>query len=70
MGTIEADEVLTRDKSSGRVHRRFQIPGSSALITFEGDNLDAAGDYEIIDNLDGVELEDKCKRCFEGEGRE
>lgn len=58
------DDVLTRDLSSGRIHRRIRIGDNLASI--EADNLDDAGDYEIVspDVLANVEPGDLCERCF------
>ena len=58
----EGEIILTRDKSTGRVHKRIRL--GDGLATLEGDNLDEAGDYEIIENLDGVDRSDLCQNCF------
>jgi hypothetical protein len=57
--------VYTRDLSSGRIHRRFTTP-SGSLASLEADNLDDAGEYEVItpDALSDVEPEKLCARCF------
>lgn len=55
-------EVYTRDLSSGRVHRRVVIPGGYASL--EPDNLDEAGEFEVIETLDLIEKGDLCRRCF------
>jgi hypothetical protein len=41
------------------------MPGGN-LATFEADNLDDAGDFEIVaqDGLADVDAEAFCKRCF------
>ena len=54
-------DVLTRDLSSGKVHRR-----DADGRTFEGDNLDAAGAFEVItaEQLAEVEAGELCERCF------
>lgn len=58
------DDVLTRDLSSGRIHRRIRIGDNLASI--EADNLDDAGEYEVItaDQLTNAEPDDLCERCF------
>ena len=60
-----AETILTRDYSSGKVHRRYLAPDGS-LASLEADNLDAAGPFEIItpDALETVEGDDLCIRCF------
>ena len=57
-------EIFTRDLSSGRIHRRIVIDGKSYSI--EQDNLDQAGDFEIItaDTLSDAEPEALCRNCF------
>jgi hypothetical protein len=58
------DDVLTRDLSSGRIHRRIRVGDN--LATIEADNLDDAGEYEIItaDQLSDAEPGELCERCF------
>ena len=58
------DDVLTRDLSSGRIHRRIRIGDN--LATIEADNLDDAGEYEVItaDQLSDAEPGELCERCF------
>ena len=58
------DDVLTRDLSSGRIHRRIRVGDN--LYTAEADYLDAAGEYEIVgaDALDTANPDDLCERCF------
>lgn len=55
-------EVYTRDLSSGKVHRRVVVEGGYASL--EADNLDEAGEFEVIESLDTVESVDMCERCF------
>ena len=59
---MSSKEVLTRDLTSGRIHRRIAVPGGYA--TLEGDNLDEAGEFEVITTLDNAEKGDLCERCF------
>jgi len=54
--------VYTRDKSSGRIHKRVQL--GDGLATLEGDNLDEAGAYEILDTLADSDPDDLCVNCF------
>lgn len=56
--------VYTRDYSTGRVHKRSIVNG--ALQSFEADNSDTAGEYEVItpDALTGAESGSLCRRCF------
>jgi hypothetical protein len=60
--------VFTRDKSSGRVHKRAQV--GDGLATLEGDNLDEAGAYEILDTLADTDPDDLCSNCFPQSQRE
>ncbi len=57
--------ILTQDVSSGRVHRRYRMPGGQ-LASFEGCNLDQAGAYRIVSlsEFDGLPVADRCRRCF------
>jgi hypothetical protein len=68
MSTIEGHEILTQDASSGRIHRRV-LTDQGNVLTFEGDNLDAAGEYSIVgpEALDNAEPGDLCERCFPDE---
>jgi hypothetical protein len=63
-GTI----VYTRDKSSGRIHKRIQL--GDGLATLEGDNLDEAGAYEILGTLANSDPDDLCSNCFPQSQRE
>jgi hypothetical protein len=58
------DDVLTRDLSSGRIHRRIRVGDN--LYTAEADNLDDAGKYEVItsEDLANAEPGQLCLRCF------
>lgn len=65
MGTVEAEEVITRDVSSGVVHKRYRIPGRTELVVAESDNLDAAGAYDVVPRLaDLPAYSHLCHRCF------
>lgn len=62
----EATIVNVRDISSGRIHRRFQIDSSGELASFESDNADEAGEFEIVHFKDLADTPSAafCKRCF------
>jgi hypothetical protein len=62
MNIAEGTVIFTRDKSSGRVHKRVQI--GNHLATLEGDNLDEAGFFEVLDTLANVDPSDLCRNCF------
>ena len=62
MNTVEGEVVFTRDKSTGRVHKRVKI--GDGLATLEGDNLDEAGAYEILYTLADTDPADLCRNCF------
>ena len=56
--------IYTRDLSSGRIHKRWRMPGGN-IATYEACNLDDAGDYEVLDTLSAdSDAEAFCKRCF------
>lgn len=55
--------VILRDLSSGKFHRAAD--DGSGLLTHEADNLDQAGDFEILESLPpDVDMDKLCKRCF------
>lgn len=60
------DTVLTKDVSSGRMHRRIVV--GDRLVPFGGeqDNLDDAGQYVIAtsEDLANAEPGQLCERCF------
>jgi hypothetical protein len=58
------DVVFTKDLSSGRVHKRIRLAGRLVPYGGEQDNQDDAGEYIVIPEVDGVPLEDRCRRCF------
>lgn len=64
MATIEGDEVLTKDRSTGRIHKRIQLTGTKELLTFEGDNLDVSGEFDIIESASDADESALCHRCF------
>ena len=61
--TVEV--VLTRDLSSGRIHKRY-LTDSGELATLEGCNLDSAGPYEIVteDAVANAEEGQLCENDF------
>jgi hypothetical protein len=57
--------VLTKDRSSGRIHRRGRIVDIPGLMSFEGCNLDQAGTFDVIPDLSHVSDESVlCVNCF------
>ncbi len=70
----EGEEVLTRDTSSGRIHKRLLLL-DGRLIPYGGepDNLDDAGAYSVLTAEEGsqaielAESGDLCERCFPDE---
>jgi hypothetical protein len=64
----DGEIVLTRDRSSGHVHKRVRL--GNGLATLEGDNLDESGLYDILDSLADVDPADLCKHCFPQPERE
>lgn len=58
----EGEVIFTRDKSSGHVHKRIRL--GDGLATLEGDNLDEAGLYVVLDTLADVDPADLCRNCF------
>ena len=61
---MDGEIVLTRDRSSGRIHKRVRL--GDGLATFEADNLelDEAGLYDVLFSLADADPADLCKRCF------
>lgn len=59
-------EIPVRDRSSGRIHKRFRQEGSVELASYEADNADEAGDFDLIDQatVDAAPSDALCKRCF------
>lgn len=57
-------EVLWRDTSSGRLHRRYLVNGQ--IMGYEADNADQAGEGVVVgdDVLERAEPSELCKRCF------
>lgn len=55
------ERIITRDNSSGMHHVRIRINGKT--YTQEADNLDASGEYTVVDGPPetGVLW---CERCF------
>lgn len=67
---IDQDTVLTRDISSGKVHRRILVRDRLIPYGGEPDNLDDAGKYEVITADDLANAESLCERCFPPIGTE
>ncbi len=61
-----SEEVLTRDRSSGRLHKRIRTTAGLVPFGGESDNLDDAGEYDVVtaDAIDTAEAGDLCERCF------
>lgn len=59
-------EILVRDVSSGRVHKRFRLEGSTELLSYEADNADEAGEAVPIsqEDVDAAPAHLLCRRCF------
>ncbi len=66
MTGAEGQIVLTRDISSGRVHKRIRTAAGLVPYGGEQENLDDAGSYEVVaaDALETAEDGDVCRRCF------
>lgn len=64
--SAEGDIVLTRDISSGRIHKRQWAGGRLIPYGGEQDNLDDAGKWEAAtaDDLANAEPGELCIRCF------
>ncbi len=64
-----AEEVVTRDISSGRYHRQT-LTESGSLRSEEMCNLDDAGGAEIVmlAEAEAAEPKDRCGNCFDGGG--
>jgi len=64
----DGEIVFTRDRSSGHVHKRMRL--GNGLATLEGDNLDEAGAYDVLETLADVDPVELCKHCFAQAKRE
>jgi hypothetical protein len=62
--TVTGEAILTRDRSSGRVHRRVRIGKSATLLVDERCNTDQSGAYDVIDSTEGIEPDALCRWCF------
>ncbi len=62
--TVTGEAILTRDRSSGRVHRRVRIGTNAALLVDERCQTDQSGDYEVIGSTEGIEPDALCRWCF------
>ncbi len=64
MGHVtEGEVVLTRDLSSGVVHKRVLMP-DGGLMALEACNTDDAGEYAIVVEADLGEADVRCRRCL------
>jgi hypothetical protein len=64
MGDQLIEQVVWRDLGTGRFHLAARINGK-VYLTSEADNLDSAGEHEILDDLpEGVSDALLCDRCF------
>jgi hypothetical protein len=63
---VSVDIVVTRDRSSGRYHKRYYDPETGKFSSFEGDNLDSAGlaDTVLWSEVETAEPGDLCRNCF------
>lgn len=61
-----SEAIYTRDVSSGRIHKRFLVGDGPEVASFEGCNLDDAGEAVVIDEqaVADAEYEVLCGRCF------
>ena len=57
------ERIITRDRISGMYHLRLVVNGKT--YTQEADNLDDAGEYDIVPQLpEDIESAKWCDRCF------
>ena len=59
-------EVIVRDLSSGRFHKRIRVEGQTELASFEGCQADQSGAYQVVEGVTWSSLQPEalCKRCF------
>ncbi len=62
--TVTGEAILTRDRSSGRVHRRLRIGDRRGFLVDERCNADQSGDYEVLASTEGIEPDALCRWCF------
>ena len=60
--------IVTQDISSGRVHKRYRMPGGQ-VASFEVCNLDDAGDYQVVAQEEWSDMSrfapgDLCRNCW------
>ncbi|MBA3585070.1 MAG: hypothetical protein H0W36_11185 [Gemmatimonadetes bacterium] len=60
------ERVLTRDRSSGRIHERFR--DGNRLLSGEACNLDDAGEFDVIGDVADVPADRLCRYCFSDPG--
>lgn len=58
----DVKSVITRDRSSQTVHLRLYVNGQ--LMSDEQDNLDDAGEYDVLQTIENIPDVDLCQRCF------
>jgi hypothetical protein len=60
----DGDTILTRDRSSGRIHKRTRR--GRRLVVDEGCNTDQSGAYLVIPEsaLAEVDADSLCRFCF------
>lgn len=62
----DATIVYVRDRSSGKVHKRFRMAGSTELSSFEADNADESGAFDELpySELTSLPAGSLCRRCW------
>jgi hypothetical protein len=63
----DGDVILTRDKGTGKVHKRVVL--GDGLATLEADNLDQSGAYTVLGPFSELESfalvpGELCRHCF------
>lgn len=59
-------DVLVRDTSSGRIHKRVRLDDQPELLSYEGCNADSSGAFEVVEASSIADSDEAmfCRRCF------
>jgi hypothetical protein len=62
---VTVDIVITRDRSSGRYHKRYYDSDSGGFTSYD-ELIDQSGPFDVVtaSALELAEPDDLCHRCF------
>jgi len=63
---VSVDTVITKDRSSGRLHKQYYDSDTGKFASYEGCNLDSAGEFDVVLWSDAETAEPKqlCRNDF------